>query len=1171
MSESRNESQAEVMRHLLDTLGQEYLLFDRVENRCILSAEIAELWDLKRTLATSEVIRHLTPESAELLTRSLDRRGTAEEALKEWDVKLVSAEKPHNPILFTIRPVDAYLNLMLATRKNTEDYREEASSAVMGEREIFENVSQGLTITDREGRFIYCNQPYAEMMEAEPMDLVGRSPLEFIGEEQLKDLAFQKQVRKSGKTTQYEYRLTTLKGSTKKVMVTGVPMYRDGKYDGSISVISDVEKLQGIQQQLAHRDQVLDGVSKALNSLLHGDKLEIAINNALAEIGEASGVDRVYIFQNEAIENGELAISQTYEWCQPGVEPQLENPELQQVPYFPYFEGWYNKLSVGEPYGGIVSRLPIAAEREILESQGILSIMVLPIFSEGEFWGFVGFDECKTEREWSPNEISVLMALAAGIGSTISRSQAKHLLMEQKDFYENVLNSIPSDIVVFDAEHRYKFLNPMAVADEDLRRWMIDRDDFDYVRHRGKPVAIAEDRRKRFNEVKEAGTTHIWEERLTKPDGSDLWVLRHLKPVYDASDQLKMMIGYGLDITELKKSEAQIEFLARFPEQNPLPVLRVDGDGQFLYVNEPGKKVQRWLEENDPDYYRKLYRTILDSDEIWHKELKIGDRYYLFTFAPVPDMAYINIYSSDITAKVLQEKELVKAKEQAEESKRLKQRFLANMSHEIRTPLNGMNGIIHLLKHSQLSTAQRDHLAMLDGSSKHLLRLIEDILDYSKIDENKLEMEERRFNMNAIISEVLQNAYNSAEDKEIEVRTEGLEIFDRELVGDPVRIRQILFNLVSNAVKFTDEGSVTLKAQALKQSDSKLGFQLSVIDTGIGIRKESLPIIFDSFRQESKKTDKLYGGTGLGLSIVKELINYMDGQIEVESQPAQGSTFTITLTLPFADEVRNQPAEHAVANQQRLASGRILVVDDHEVNRVVLKQILEEWNVEVEIAVHGQQAIDMLETEPFDLVLMDIQMPIMNGQDAAIHIRSSQKPYSQIPIIAMTAAAMPEERDRCLNSGMNDYVSKPFDPDHLFHLIEKMLFSDQGTPAPKLKHENKTTAGFDLSYLEQIADGNREFIQEMIGMFLTDIPQFLKQMEQHLETKDFDAVGRIAHKAKSMAGYVKAEALRECFLRIEKICTAEGEIDPQSLHTEIEKAKKLNETISPSLQNLLEG
>jgi CheY-like chemotaxis protein/nitrogen-specific signal transduction histidine kinase len=382
---------------------------------------------------------------------------------------------------------------------------------------------------------------------------------------------------------------------------------------------------------------------------------------------------------------------------------------------------------------------------------------------------------------------------------------------------------------------------------------------------------------------------------------------------------------------------------------------------------------------------------------------------------------------SDISEKKRNLDLLVEAKHQAEEATRAKSEFLANMSHEIRTPMNAIMGLCHLALRTELNPKQQDYLARILASSRLLLRILNDILDISKIEAGRLEIEQTDFNLGHVLHHVQDLAGLRAEEKGLELRVEMPEDVPAHLQGDPLRLGQVLLNLVSNAVKFTERGTVSLRVAALSRDESSATFRFDVIDTGIGIPPDTLSRLFLPFSQADASTTRRFGGTGLGLAISKRLAEMMGGSLEAESVPGEGSTFRFTVALALQARALEPPAQPAAAPTALASAGaRVLVVEDNATNRLITLGMLEVQGYSASVAIHGQEALDRVLTrrEPFDLILMDVQMPVMDGLEAAARLRRAG---IRIPILAMTAHAMESERQRCLEAGMNDHLIKPLE------------------------------------------------------------------------------------------------------------------------------------------------
>lgn len=404
---------------------------------------------------------------------------------------------------------------------------------------------------------------------------------------------------------------------------------------------------------------------------------------------------------------------------------------------------------------------------------------------------------------------------------------------------------------------------------------------------------------------------------------------------------------------------------------------------------------------------------------------------------------YYNAIVRDITIQHKNKKELIKAKQEAIKSKELQSQFLSNMSHEIRTPMNGIIGISRILSGMDMTAEQRYYLNAIIKSSENLMVIINDILDFSKIEAGKIVIEKTPFDIHSLIDVIYEILIVKAQEKGIYLTVDKDNI-PQYLVGDPVRLNQILLNLIGNAIKFTDHGGVSVSLKELTQKEGVSTIQFNITDTGIGIPEDKIGKIFESFTQASSSTTRTHGGTGLGLTISKELIRIQGGELSIKSEPGKGSTFSFTLEYKIAenadlndeDEINQQESSIRVLN--KLEGINVLLVEDHPINQMLALKILRDWNFSVDLAENGIQAIDMVNINNYDIVLMDISMPEMDGYEATRQIRKnglSANPF--LPIIAMTASALAGESQKAFKAGMNDYISKPFNPTELLNKINK--------------------------------------------------------------------------------------------------------------------------------------
>jgi signal transduction histidine kinase/CheY-like chemotaxis protein/HPt (histidine-containing phosphotransfer) domain-containing protein len=500
--------------------------------------------------------------------------------------------------------------------------------------------------------------------------------------------------------------------------------------------------------------------------------------------------------------------------------------------------------------------------------------------------------------------------------------------------------------------------------------------------------------------------------------------------------------------------------------------------------------------------------------------------------------------------------QLEKAMHAALAASQAKSEFLANMSHELRTPMNGLLGMVDLVLDSGLNSDQREQLQTAQRCAYSLLALLNDILDLSKIEAGKMLLEKIPFNVSELVSDCVKAQAAKAAQKRLEMRAEiePTGIFD--VMGDPLRVRQIVTNLLSNAIKFTERGWVHVTVSSKPSASGRVELQIQVIDTGAGIPGDKLASIFEKFTQADGSITRRYGGTGLGLAITRRLVQLHGGTVIAESEPGHGSTFTVTLTCelapsPVAKAVRTDAAGMLAA--AATSSARLLLVEDNIVNQKVVLAILRKKGYHIDVANHGREALNKLEApdSAYNLILMDVQMPVMDGLEATRTIRRNPR-WDGISIVAMTAHAMNGDRERCLEAGMDAYISKPVQPAHLVSTIEKYLTSPPG---------NRRVDPVRPMLTERLRNDDSGLMTGMLQVFLQLAPERLDRLEAAASHADSGTLAKEAKMISAAAKQFASNGLGACAKRIEESASkgdfAQVKADLATLRHEIQSLEAL--------------
>lgn len=882
-------------------------------------------------------------------------------------------------------------SLSFAKNIRLRELAEEQTAALVNDLNLFKNflhiTQDAIQISLSSGRMFYLNDAAAKRLGIAPEDAQNHFVWEFepyfkTAEQWESHIQQLRGVDKFSIET-INYNLKTKEKTPVEITVNVKNV--DGK-EYIIVVSRDISERKKAEAEVLHREKMLLAISNATNILLIGNDILEAISESLDVLGTAVGADRSYLFTNRLDpELGNLT-SQRFEWNSGVAEPQIDNPELQDVP-IDIFEDFLPSLEQKKPFVSLIKDLNDTSElRQILASQGILSIVIIPIFKKDFFWGFVGFDACTYERLWTEAEVSILKTYVIAIQNALDR--------EEK--------------------------------------------------------------------------------------------------------------------TELIKS------MALFPILNPNPVIRTDLSGNIILENAPAENI-REIEWEGRSYEKTVFLQKISSEltkennklhlEIFQQPVS----YYSLYCMLLEDNNQVNFYFNNITKLKENEKQLKEAKFRAEASDKAKEEFIANMSHEIRTPLHAITGLSKILKKSNLNPDDQKLVGHIARSGDHLHSLINNILDFTKISAGEFQVNLTTFSFRHLIKQLNSILHNLALEKGLELIFNISPNIYELLIGDETSLRQVILNLLSNSLKFTEKGSVSLSAVPIFDSENNQELEIKIIDTGIGMSDEFLNKIFDKFSQEDASLGRKYGGTGLGMAITKKLVHLMGGTITLTSQKNIGTTFCIR--FPFEKNLQNiKLGDEEKRFNGKLNRKKILIVEDNDINLLVARTVLSYHGLTIFEAKNGLEAINHPNINEVDLIFMDLQMPEMDGFAATEHLRNIMG--IKVPIIALTANAVKTEIDRCFELGMNDYVLKPFNEIHLLDVLSKNLnLGRQLVAAPKEQAAQDKL--YDLELLIKLSAGSNEFMIKIIGMFLDQIPDTAQEIKNSLEAADYEKTKALAHKIKA--------------------------------------------------------
>jgi len=984
-------------------------------------------------------------------------------------------------------------------------------SSEKNNRSISDGLPDIMFVLNKEGKIIEANTTALQKLGYAEEELLTLNLIELLDKQRIQSFSELLHNINSNKNQVYE---TLIKPKDEPGFIVEI-IINAIQYKGSeamLSVSRDITRRIKSKEIIQKREKYLNALVNIQWYLMIFDEGNYFLR-IVKLLGEVTEVDRVCAFENKTDSEGNLMMSLVAEWTNGYITP-LSDYGIQNLLYKNGWERWVEALSKEKLIRGTIDLFP-KQEQNVLHKQGVHAILVIPILVNERFHGYLRFDSCQADKDWDTVETNLLRSAASSISIFEEHRLVNDSLQKAHQQLRAIFNTLPGYILVVDDD-----FNTIDLSDSLLeiynqtRESVIGRKSFELF----EPAVFTtrfETMRKALQEKKLI--TRITSQQEERQLGGVYKI--YTNPIVDKNGEAWGIVEVLMDVNDLKKAEERIEEqraeLEKIIDTIPLSILIIDNEHRLRIVNQFYSDLlnapkSSLIGRKNYDLLRKI-----SSDKIWEYDVEVmqsrepkfnitesittpmGVRWFNTNKVPYisknGDIMGVLSVSVDITERKLMNEILAEAKQHAEDANHAKSEFLANMSHEIRTPMNAILGFSEILREKLDQYPQyQDYLDGISKGGKNLLRLINDILDLSKIEAGKMEFQVEPIDPYMLIEEIRQIFTLEAQQKGLKLLVEIDKHLPHGLMLDETRIRQVLFNLIGNAIKFTHKGSVTVRVHCEQgKAEDTINMTAEIQDTGIGIQKEQHDLVFEPFRQKIGQRARKYGGTGLGLSITKRLVEMMNGVILLDSDVDKGSTFTVKFPdiKMTGSEIVSQTIDVDITSDEWrrvVFSGQtVLLAEDVQSNRKVIHDYLENSDIKLIEAVNGREAVEKVRIYKPSLILMDLQMPEMDGFEACNILRSSRE-YSNIPIIAVTASAMKSEISK-IQKFTDGFIFKPVEKEILIRTMMNFL-SYTVIPKPVIKEDIRERIQSSIAQLSQILSNRypQNNIEQLSGIFNKD-------------------------------------------------------------------------------------